>query len=352
MNKIITLAAVAAAVLACHNGAPAESSVFELQAGEKGELALSYVRAHTLLSADVRCKGAFGGLSLNRGDTTVYWGAELHITPDSVYIRDFDYNEEEGRSMVSTREAFAHGLSIGRRLRVSMETGEHNLHATLSIRSGGRTFTKDIRWHGGGAPALVNEGGSPVKARLSFVRGAVQEPVWFLGDSYFSEIDPERWPYHMVREGYCSGWMADHIPGGTSEQLLESFKNDLRFGAPVTAVWMLGMNDKDRPGRINKEWLSCTQEFLSLCDSLGIEPVLVTVPSVPERCHDCKTAWVRQSGCRYIDWYEAVGASVWVEGEEVHQGWDEGLLYEDGVHPTESGAKVLWQAVKESNILQ
>ena len=344
MKKTLLLPFLA---ILCACGAPCEKADFTLSPGERGDMTPCYIRAHVDLDAVVRCSQGFDAVCVGRGDTTVYWGAELHVTRDSVIIRDFDYNSEEGRSMVSTRETFAHGLRIGKRLRIGLSTGEHDRTASLTLRSGGRHFSRQVRWHGGGVTNIVNDGSAPVEASLSLRRRAAGNPVWFLGDSYFSEIDPDRWPYYMVREGYTDGWMADHIPGGTSAQLLESFRSDLRFGHPRTAVWMLGMNDKDVPGKVDPQWLDCVQEFLAVCDSLSIEPVLVTVPSVPGRCHDAKTQWVRDSGRRYIDWYAAVGASPWREGEQEHSGWKDGLLYIDGVHPGEKGAEVLWNAVKE-----
>lgn len=334
---VVSLALVASCKTAVNPGW--ETGEFTLQPGEKASLSENFIRAHTDFVAEVHCDGEFSSLMLSRGDLSLFWGADLTLTSDSVKVKEFDWSDEFQLCGALEKESFAHGLALGKNILVEIKTAEQSTKAALTVKSGNQMLNREINWRGGGIPSLTNLGDCSMDVKLSFLRGSATEKVWFLADSYFSEVDPERWPYHMVAEGYAEGWMADHLPGGCSETFIGCFKNDLKYGKPQIAVWMLGMNDNDNETGISKEWLGCTGEFLGICDSLKIVPVLVTVPSVPERNHSFKTEWVRGSGRQYVDWAEAVQ----LEGTRQ---WKEGLLSPDQVHPTEAGAKVLWESVK------
>lgn len=54
-----------------------------------------------------------------------------------------------------------------------------------------------------------------------------------------------------------------------------------------------------------------------------------------ERTHNYKNDYVKNSGCRYIDFAKAVGAYT-------SNNWYSGMLRSDGVHPDELGAKALY----------
>jgi len=337
------MAAVSAASLISCQRAPVpvwETGEFTLQPGEVATLSENFVRAQTELRAEVHCEGTFVGLMLSRGDLSLFWGADLTLTPDSVKVKEFDWSDELQICDALQKESFAHGLVLGSDIIVDIKTAEHNTKAMLTIVSGDQKLEREINWRGGGIPSLTNMGDSPMTVSLSFLRGSACEKIWFLADSYFSEVDPERWTYHMVSEGYTKGWMADHLPGGGSKTFLACFKDDLKYGKPQTVVWMLGMNDSDSETDISGEWLTSVDEFLRICDSLCIEPILVTVPSVPERNQAFKTEWVRRSGRRYVDWAQAVQ----LVGT---RDWKEGLLSPDNLHPTEAGAQALWMTLKD-----
>lgn len=359
MKKTLIFAALLL-VAACRPAVTGvESAEGRLAPGESLTLSRNYVRAYTTLAATVQSESAFGGFTLKRGSVLEYWGAELSVTCDSVIISSYDYNPETCRSEIIT-SGFAHGMTLGKKVDAVISTQVHDATGKLMLSSDGSKCVFDIHWRGGGAPAVTNDGDAPVNAAISFDRGRTDAPVWFIADSYFNEGEADRWPWHMVQEGITDGWFADHIPGGGTPGMLESFKNDLQWGTPEIAVWMIGMNDPDKI--VNEDgtdgtWFAGVQEFISLCGERGIEPVLVTVPDVPERNHINKTVWVRNSGLRYVEWYDAVGAKPWDDSEDdracveatgKHRPWNEGLLYEDEVHPTDEGAKALWLAVKEA----
>ena len=98
------------------------------------------------------------------------------------------------------------------------------------------------------------------------------------------------------------------------------------------------MNNGDRDGVINPDWLSTTAEFVATCKEKGIEPILSTIPSTPKVNNDFKNEWVRNSGVRYIDFCSAVGANKDIN-------WYPDMLYKDQVHPASAGAVALYNQV-------
>ena len=356
MKRAILFAASLIALASCEPRPCVESKQATVEPGESIVLANNYCRNNTVLSAIVSTKEPFEGLTIGRGGPEVYWGAWAVVTADSVSIYERDWLVEKGDYDNVHFDSFAHGLDLKGQFSVSVVTSEPDSTGFFVLTSGFKSFKKKIHWRGGGIPYLVNDGNSPLDANLLFVRGDANRPVWFIADSYFMEYDVERWPYYMVQDG-VKNWFADNLPGGGSEEFLDCFREDLKYGTPEIAVWMMGMNDyNDEPDAPNAVWLSCVKEFISLCEERGITPVIVSVPTVPERCHDRKAEWVRNSGYRYVDWTSAVGAKPWDGSEEdlqclkttgKHRGWDQDYLYEDGVHPTASGAEALWLQVKK-----
>lgn len=320
-----------------------ERDEYDLGPHETAKLTKCWVRAHVDYTVRAFPDDDIDTLEICRGSLNEFWGAKLTLTRDSVFVQEYDWSDELQCSTVLMRNAFAHGLDLGYDFTVNIRTKEDNDRGYLTITAdNGEQFKHKICWRGGGTPRVRNKSNCLMRVQMSLVRGAVDSDVWFVADSYFNEIDPERWTYYMVREGYTRNWMADHLPGGGSKELVQSFKNDLKYGQPRIAVWMMGMNDKDSDTRIDSEWLPATERFITLCQTHGVEPILCTIPIVPERNHTFKNQWVRDSGYRYIDLSEGVGSKPWGSEDMM---WDEGLLSEDLVHPTRAGAKVIWKTI-------
>ncbi len=354
---ISALAAISISIVSCkpETATPKlEEAAFSIEPGSRAELSNCYVRKNSVLSAAVSSEDAVTGVTLGRGGNTTYWGAWVCVTVDSLLVYEQDYFDDADQTVLFDR--FAHGLDISGGLELSVITDAPDSTGIVRMSAGGSIFEHKIHWRGGGRPYLVNDGSADIEAHLSFLRGDACQPVWFIADSYFMEYDVERWPYYMVQEGRLD-WMADHLPGGGSAEFLDCFRSDLQYGKPQYAVWMMGMNDfDDLPDAPNPDWMEATAGFIAACEENGVTPVLVTVPTVPERFHDRKSEWVRNSGYMYVDWYAAVGAKPWDGSQEDldavaatgrHRGWDADYLYQDEVHPSESGAAALWMQVKK-----
>lgn len=100
----------------------------------------------------------------------------------------------------------------------------------------------------------------------------------------------------------------------------------------------MGMNDgsdtdANTPSSV---WATRRDEMLSICETMGITPILATIPNVPSVLNTGKNAWVKTSGYRYIDFAAAVGA------ESASSTWYNGMLSADNIHPSESGARALF----------
>ena len=96
------------------------------------------------------------------------------------------------------------------------------------------------------------------------------------------------------------------------------------------------MNDGDVNTAVNTSYLKCVLEFIAICESNGITPILSTIPCTPTVNNYYKNEWVKKSEYRYIDFARAVG------GETIGSTWFPGMLHTDNVHPAELGAKALY----------
>lgn len=306
-----------------------ETSSATLRRGDLLKLGDTYIRKNTHLKADIRSKH-FDRIDIGRG-SGMYQGYHLVITQDSLFLYQC-----LSKDTIIYRNY--HGLKPQNRLTVNIDYAAGNT-ARLVMKSRGSLHTEDIRWWAGGTPYLLNLGEDEIDCTLSFTPDDCQRDIWIIGDSYINWLSPMRWPYYLFQQG-CQDWMADHIPGGDSGLMLQAFKHDLRFGCPKFAVWTLGMNDAVDKDAVSQKWLSCIEEFLALCRQNGIIPILSTIPSVPGRNNRLKSAWVRQSGVRYIDFSAAVSDN------DAPQ-WFPEMLYKDMVHPSAKGAQALAERVLE-----
>ena len=295
--------------------------------GERLLLSRTYIRKNTLLTAEIDFE-SLECVRIYRGILKEFNSTWMDIDKEGVKV----YRSSED-NIVWTGN---HGLTAKGKLTVSFDYVDGaDGKATISMTANGQVYEFKAYWVGGGEPAIENRGSKDVEATIRFFPKEASSRVWVIGDSYIDWNNPARWPYYIYNSGHKS-WMADHLSGGSSKDMIDSFKNDVKFGRPDYAVWFLGMNDRnDSDDAPNTVWLECINEFITVCQENGITPVLSTIPSVPGRIHNQKTKWVRESGCRYIDIADAVLMDP-ASGQ-----WFDELLAADNVHPTTAGAKVI-----------
>lgn len=362
MKKIIALLACLSSFIA--SAAEPEIKVtgktetFEcvVAAGEKVALPLNFVRMDTRLEATVSAK-KFQSFELGRGNSKLYRSGWLEITDKEVIVYDvvlknktlqedhaLDSNDKKAKTArVNTpveKGRFEHGLNMKKAKSVTVAIDLEHETAALTMTVGKQSFKMPLKdWWAGGEPFIKNLGKSDVKASLAFTRKTADMDTWFVGASYFNSASNGRWPYYMRKEG-IDNWMADHLPGGSTQKMLSCFKDDLKFGTPKIAVWMMMGNNKSDTDVIDPVWFADTQEFISICKEKNITPILTIYPYIGKN-HTLKSDWVRKSGYRYVDLWEAMCNE---DGSWKDPAW----LYKDNVHPTPEGAEVMWGAFKSA----
>ena len=264
-----------------------------------------------------------------------YYGRWFELTPTDIKI--YDHN--------GLRATKTHGLTLGNitTLELSKNDGGVNIDIRL-INDYGEIYTTTYNaGYGAGAPSLINLGAASIDASLSIFPRDLNARIWGFGDSYFSFQDPARWTYYALDCGY-NKWLINSVGGQTSTSGLTQFMNLIATGAvPTYVLWCYGMNDGSDSTTPDATWLANTESFIDECEDNGVIPILATIPSIPSKDHSKKNAWIRASGYRYIDF----AAFVESQNDNYWRGWgtDDQLLGNDETHPTQKGAKVLWQAV-------
>ena len=230
-----------------------------------------------------------------------------------------------------------HGLNIKDKFTALIDVTYGVATVTL-FTVGGMYQKKEIPWAGrnGKVYAKIEEG-SLSDVRLVWGCDDYKKDIYAFGDSYFNIGSTARWPYYLHKDGYDTCFMTGY-PGMGCQRGIVDFRLSLQRGKPKYAVWCLGMNNGDTQTEVNPDWLKTTTEFVTVCKNNNIIPIICTIPTTPKVNNEFKNQWVRESGCRYIDFHKAVGAHI-------NNAWYDGMLHEDQVHPTVLGAQALYAQV-------
>ena len=233
---------------------------------------------------------------------------------------------------------WAHGLEIVNNIQVLYELCCNGYGTKITITSNGNSFTQIIV-NGDNARGLVypalTSSSTLYNVVFSWRCSDVLKDVWAFGDSYVSFDSNKRWTYYLDQDGFLDNILLSGFAGDGSSNEYKSFESMLKMGAPKILLWLTGMNDGSDRGAPNSGWLANIQKVLTICSNYNIVPILATIPTVPTINNEYKNAWVRNSGHRFIDFANAVGA-------QANGTWYSGMLSADGVHPTEQGAKALY----------
>ncbi len=249
---------------------------------------------------------------------------------DDTALTVYDYN---GNTSV-----YPHGLTVENNIQVLIES-DFMRKCKVTIISNGQLFSQtgcDLNRRRVCFPYAQSAGSDLPNAELTWTCTDFDKPVWIFGDSYIASYT-NKWVKYAYSYGYSDNCLWDAYSGENSEDSLSSLNNLLKIARPAIVVWCLGMNDGSDADSSTPSpaWQSGQEELRSLCESQGIELVLATIPTVPTINNEAKNKAVRESGYRYIDFAKAVGASS--DGT-----WYSDMLSEDGIHPTDSGAKALF----------
>lgn len=175
------------------------------------------------------------------------------------------------------------------------------------------------------------------KSILTYDCNGWDKDIWLYGDSYFNLTEDTSWICNLLQDG-ADDIMLSACSGKNSQSALADFKNDITYGTPKMVVWCMGMNDGDCEHFANLDWQAAVEEVMDICRDRDIELILATIPTNPYWNNNQKNIYVQESGYRYIDFADAVGAYESIT-------WYDGMLEEgeNRIHPTTLGARALYE---------
>ena len=237
----------------------------------------------------------------------------------------------------------AHGLSIANDIQVII-ANETDVNASLiRITSSGNIYEvtqspyKPRFLMDEGSPYVISNNSILTDCVFSWTSRNINKPIWLFGDSYFSWYQ-SRWTYYLAEDGYTDSCMLNGYAGEGSVDAITALRNLLNVRVPQTVVWCIGMNNEDTSSQLNPTWYNCYTELIGLSKHYGFEVILATIPNTPTIINSFKNAVVKNSGYRYINFADAVNI-------DDSGNWISGTLSADNVHPTEQGARVLYNRV-------
>lgn len=236
----------------------------------------------------------------------------------------------------------AHGLTINDYIEISVKVADtKTARATATIcTNGGSVTVTNIIFFGCNGAIYFKCGQSTTDVSFVYTIMDLSKDVFIFGDSYTSLADDKRWPEYAISNN-DNNMMICGFAGANSSEEFPSFENVLNLRKPKYLCWFLGMNDGDTSGQISSDWAIYISQVIAGCERNGIIPILATIPNTPIIRNIEKNEWVRNSGCRYVDFARAVGA------ESAGSTWYTGMLSDDNVHPTAEGAKALWLQLRK-----
>ena len=295
--------------------------------GTKLELPSTNCKKNNVFSFMARIS-AFDTLLLGQGFET-YSGAWVEINDTKLIVHNYQQSD-------STVE-YTHGLTISDYIYVQIFVNISK--ADVVIFSNGTTFKQtNITWNSCNGKIFAESAGSTLTdCTLRWSSPDFRKSTWVFGDSYVGLNNPARWATVLRNAGFADNIYLNGYAGEASAAAVTALETALTYyGQPAMLVWCLGMNDGADSGDIPSErWTSGISRVEELCAAYDINLVLATIPSVPSHSNEAKNSYIRNSGRRYIDFADAVGAQA--DGT-----WFAGMLSNDNVHPSESGATALY----------
>jgi len=183
--------------------------------------------------------------------------------------------------------------------------------ANVSFLTSGGFYEKHEAFWSGSAGDVFLEGSGVELTDISFSVGTAgySENVWIMTDVTPRSSVFENNLFYLNKANYTNNLIIG-ASGMDSTFALSEFKRALEKGTPQYAVWSVGSTEADAADKMNEKYASNTAEFLSICDTKGIIPILSTQANREGADHSFKNAYVEASGRRYIDLAGKLGAKA------------------------------------------
>lgn len=230
-----------------------------------------------------------------------------------------------------------HGLTIGNNITLVIENDESYNNSLIRLESDGNVFnyTNAVPSPLGiGDASIQSQGSTLTNCVFSWTSRNINKPIWMFGDSYFMFYSA-RWTYYAAEDNNLENSMLNAFAGQGSLSAYEDLTSLLSVSIPRMIVWCLGMNDGDPSSYANETWKKILQLVIQISCKYGIELVLYTPPTTPTVRNTFKDNIIRASGYRYIE----ADLAVRIDSSG---NWVSGALDNDNTHPTEIGAKIIY----------
>lgn len=255
------------------------------------------------------------------------YGTYFEVDGTYLYVRNLSASDQEGTK-------HEHGLTFTDVFQFIYSVDSY-CKATVQVLANGAEFKLEDVGHTTLGTNMFVEVAGMTLTNCTYVWTCkdLTAPIWIFGDSWIPTTTPERWPYYAVQAGFGDNFLVDGYGGEYSTWSIQAFRSLLTHGNPKFVLWCLGMNS-------NSDWEPNFHEVIATCKKRGITPVFTTIPNAVSYSYATeKNQLIYDSGCRYIDFAKVCGA------EGTDREWFTGMGTDDGVHPTEAGARALWAQV-------
>ena len=277
---------------------------------------------------------------------TTDMGANLPKKEDYIDKTTGVYDEEAHKAAIEAvynkSTDSLHGLTIKNYLTVIMIADKDGIGNRIRIiTDGGEYYGK---WSGNpcnGNIEVIADGVTLYDAKAYWTCQNYSAPIWILGASYFSLGDPARWPSYMYADKLSDDILIIGRGGADTTQGLVQLENALQHGKPEYIIWGYGMNDgKDTDDTILQKTYDNHIKFLEICKANGIEPIFFSSVNCTDNYHSGKIDYVLNHRGDFANYeYRVIRLPHAVNGFEPGSEWYDGMLSEDGIHPTNLGAR-------------
>ena len=274
---------------------------------------------------------SFDTLFIGHGEDD-YGGGYLKIDNTNIYI----YMRKGSDASATLYDTIAHGLTISNYLNIDIKQAKNSSYISITLTTSTGQFNVDNKlFQACNGKIYIKPYGMTVSnANMKYILNDLNQKIYLFGDSYIGIDSTDRYAYYLMQNNYDNILLSGY-PGENSQNSLVCLNKLFNKQIPKMVIWTLGMNDGDSSS-INSNWKNAVDSLIALCNANDVTLILATIPNTPTVKNTLKNEYVKNTGLRYIDFAKCVGAEL------ENATWYTGCLSSDNVHPTQTGAKLLY----------